>query len=192
MTPPVGREETTSIVGEAAARYDASLRPLIRDIPDYPKPGILFKDITPLLADADAFSLATRLLAEPFADSRVTHVVAIESRGFIFGAPVAQQLGAGFVPVRKPGKLPHTRRREEYALEYGTDALEVHDDAVGSAARVLIVDDVLATGGTAAATCRLVESFGATVVGLSFLLALTFLPGLERLRDRRVNAILTY
>ncbi len=136
--------------------------------------------------------MATRLLAEPFAEAGVTHVVAIESRGFILGAPVAQQLGAGFVPVRKPGKLPHTRRREEYALEYGTDALEVHDDAVGSAARVLIVDDVLATGGTAGATCRLVESLGATVVGLSFLLALTFLAGIERLRDRRVSALLTY
>ncbi len=111
----------------------ARLRSLIRDIPDYPKPGILFKDITPLLADADAFAVATRLMAEPFADAGVTHVVAIESRGFILGAPVAQQLGAGFVPVRKPGKLPHTKRREEYALEYGTDALEVHDDAVGSA-----------------------------------------------------------
>ncbi len=170
----------------------ARLGSLIRDIPDYPKPGILFKDITPLLADADGFAIATRLMAEPFGDSRVTHVVAIESRGFILGAPVAQLLGAGFVPVRKPGKLPHTRRREEYALEYGTDALEVHDDAVGSAARVLIVDDVLATGGTAGATCRLVESLGASVVGLSFLLALSFLPGLGRLQGRRVSALLTY
>jgi adenine phosphoribosyltransferase len=131
-------------------------------------------------------------MAEPFANAGVTHVVAIESRGFILGAPVAQQLGAGFVPVRKPGKLPHTKRREEYALEYGTDALEVHDDAVGSTARVLIVDDVLATGGTAAATCRLVESLGATVVGLSFLLALSFLSGVERLGGRRVSSILTY
>jgi adenine phosphoribosyltransferase len=171
---------------------EAWLRSLIRDVPDYPKPGILFKDITPLLADARAFAAATRMLAVPFLESRVTHVVAIESRGFILGAPVAQQLGAGFVPVRKPGKLPYLRRREEYALEYGTDALEVHDDAVGSAARVLIVDDVLATGGTAAATCRLVESLGATVVGFSFLLALTFLPGRARLGDRRVSALLDY
>ncbi len=168
------------------------LRSLVRDVPDYPKPGILFKDITPLLANADAFALCTRLMAEPFAELGVTHVVAIESRGFILGAPVAQQIGAGFVPVRKPGKLPYSRRREEYALEYGTDALEVHDDAIGSAARVLIVDDVLATGGTAAATCRLVESLGASVVGFSFLLALSFLPGLERLRDRRVSALLEY
>ena len=168
------------------------LRGAIRDVPDFPKPGILFKDITPVLLDPRLFELAARGMADGFTDDRVTRVVAIESRGFMFGAPVALRLAAGLVPVRKPGKLPAARQRVEYALEYGTDALEVHDDAVGSAARVLIVDDVLATGGTAAATCRLVESFGATVVGLSFLLALTFLPGLERLRDRRVNAILTY
>jgi adenine phosphoribosyltransferase len=174
------------------AHPPADLRALIREIADFPRPGIGFKDITPLLADADAFAVATRLMAEPFADAGVTHVVAIESRGFIFGAPVAQQLSAGFVPVRKPGKLPHTKRREEYALEYGTDALEVHDDSVGSTARVLIVDDVLATGGTAAATCRLVESLGATVVGLSFLLALSFLSGAERLGGRQVSSILTY
>jgi adenine phosphoribosyltransferase len=192
MTPSVQRSNEPSVVISGNAGDVARLRPLIRDIPDYPKPGILFKDITPLLADADAFAVATRLMAEPFADAGVTHVVAIESRGFIFGAPVAQQLSAGFVPVRKPGKLPHTKRREEYALEYGTDALEVHDDSVGSTARVLIVDDVLATGGTAAATCRLVESLGATVVGLSFLLALSFLSGAERLGGRQVSSILTY
>jgi adenine phosphoribosyltransferase len=194
MTPSVQRSDESSAVvsGSGNTGEVARLRSLIRDIPDYPKPGILFKDITPLLADAEAFALATRFMAEPFADAGVTHVVAIESRGFIFGAPVAQQLGAGFVPVRKPGKLPYTKRREEYALEYGADALEVHDDAVGSAARVLIVDDVLATGGTAAATCRLVESLGATVVGLSFLLALSFLSGAERLGGRRVSSILTY
>jgi adenine phosphoribosyltransferase len=192
MRPSVRRSNESSAVISGNAGDVARLRPLIRDIPDYPKPGILFKDITPLLADADAFAVATRLMAEPFADAGVTHVVAIESRGFIFGAPVAQQLGAGFVPVRKPGKLPHTKRREEYALEYGTDALEVHDDSVGSTARVLIVDDVLATGGTAAATCRLVESLGATVVGLSFLLALSFLSGAERLGGRQVSSILTY
>jgi adenine phosphoribosyltransferase len=181
-----------SVVAERGAEHELRLRPLIRDVPDYPKPGILFKDITPLLADAPAFALATRLMAGPFAEAGVTHVVAIESRGFILGAPVAQQLGAGFVPVRKPGKLPYLRRREEYALEYGTDALEVHDDALGPATRVLIVDDVLATGGTAGATCRLVESLGATVVGCSFLLSLSFLPGGERLRPRTVNTLLSY
>jgi len=192
MTPSVQRSNESSAIAPGNVREAARLKSLIRDIPDYPKPGILFKDITPLLADAEGFVLATRLMAEPFADGGVTHIVAIESRGFILGAPVAQQLGAGFVPVRKPGKLPHTKRREEYALEYGTDALEVHDDAVGATARVLIVDDVLATGGTAAATCRLVESLGATVVGLSFLLALSFLSGAERLGGRRVSSILTY
>lgn len=169
-----------------------TLRSLIRDIPDYPKPGILFKDITPLLGDADAFVAATRAMAEPFRGERMTHVVAIESRGFILGAPVAQELGAGFVPVRKPGKLPHVKRREEYALEYGTDALEVHADAVDGRARVLIVDDVLATGGTALATARLVESLGAKVVGFSFLLSLSFLPGTERLAGRRVSSLLEY
>jgi len=192
MTPSVQRSNKSSAVAPGNVGEAARLKSLIRDIPDYPKPGILFKDITPLLADAEGFALATRLMAEPFADAAVTHIVAIESRGFILGAPVAQQLGAGFVPVRKPGKLPHTKRREEYALEYGSDALEVHDDAVGSTARVLIVDDVLATGGTAVATCRLVESLGATVVGLTFLLALSFLSGAERLGGRRASSILTY
>ena len=164
----------------------------VRDIPDFPKPGILFKDITPLLANAALFAMTRRLMSEPFADSRVTHVVAIESRGFILGAPVAQRLGAGSVPMRKPGKLPYRRRREEYALEYGTDALEMHEDALSGATGVLVVDDVLATGGTAAATCRLIESLGASVIGFSFLLALAFLPGLDRLQDRRVNTILSY
>lgn len=192
MTPSVQRSNDSTAVVSPVAGDVARLRSLIRDIPDYPKPGILFKDITPLLADGEAFALTTRLMADSFADAGVTHVVAIESRGFILGAPVAQQLGAGFVPVRKPGKLPHTKRREEYALEYGTNALEVHDDAVGPAARVLIVDDVLATGGTASATCHLVESLGATVVGLSFLLALSFLSGAERLSGRPVSSILTY
>ena len=165
---------------------------LIRDIPDYPKPGIVFKDITPLLADSRAFAAATRAMAEPFAKAGVTHVVAIESRGFILGGPIAQHLGAGFIPVRKPGKLPSQTRREQYELEYGTDAVEIHDDATDRQARVLIVDDVLATGGTAAATCRLVESLGTTVVGFTFLIALSFLPGLQRLSSRPVRTLITY
>ena len=165
---------------------------LIRDIPDYPKPGIVFKDITPLIGNAGTFAAVTSAMAAPFRDLGVTHVVAIESRGFIFGGPIAHQLSAGFVPVRKPGKLPSERRREEYALEYGTDVLEIHADAVDQSSRVLIVDDVLATGGTAAATCRLVESLGATVIGLSFLVALSFLPGLARLETRSVHAAVTY
>lgn len=165
---------------------------LIRDIPDYPKPGIVFKDITPLLADAGAFAAVTRAMAEPFMNSGVTHVVAIESRGFIMGGPIAQHLGAGFVPVRKPGKLPSQTRREQYDLEYGTDAVEIHADATDHEARVLIVDDVLATGGTALATCRLVEALGSKVVGFSFLIALSFLPGVERLSSRPSRVLVTY
>jgi adenine phosphoribosyltransferase len=166
----------------------------IRDVPDFPKPGILFKDITPLLADASLFRETTDAMADAFAAERITHVVAIESRGFILGAPVAQRLSAGFVPVRKAGKLPAKTVAEEYALEYGTDVLEVHADACESAQkpRVLIVDDVLATGGTADATRRLIEGLGAEVVGFSFLIALGFLPGLEKLRGRPVRALVTY
>jgi adenine phosphoribosyltransferase len=169
----------------------AAIRALIRDVPNYPKPGIVFKDITPLLASPEAFRAATEAMAAPFVDAGITHVVAIESRGFILGGPVAQRLGVGFVPVRKPGKLPAETRRETYELEYGTDALEIHADAWGDGARVLIVDDVLATGGTADATRRLVEGIGATVVGFSFLIALSFLPGRERLSARLVNSVVT-
>jgi adenine phosphoribosyltransferase len=165
---------------------------LVRDISDYPKPGIVFKDITPLLADAAAFAAVTDAMAAPFMNAGVTHVVAIESRGFILGAPVAQRLGAGFIPVRKPGKLPSKIRREEYELEYGTDTLEIHADAADGNARVLVVDDVLATGGTAAATGRLVESIGAQIVGFSFLIALSFLPGLGRLEGRRISRLIEY
>lgn len=177
---------------ETSSPLESQLRGLIRDVPDYPKPGIMFKDITPMLADARVFAAATNAMAEPFAAEGITHVVAIESRGFILGGPVAQALGVGFIPVRKPGKLPAATRREEYALEYGTDVLEIHADACADGARVLIVDDVLATGGTASATERLVESLGSTVVGFSFLIALSFLPGLERLSGRRTNSLLTY
>lgn len=169
-----------------------NVKRLIRDIPDYPKPGIVFKDITPLLGNAAAFAEATDAMAAPFANAGITHVVAIESRGFILGGPVARTLGAGFVPVRKPGKLPHETRREEYELEYGTDALEIHADACGEGARVLIVDDVLATGGTASATCKLVESIGAEVAGFSFLITLSFLPGMQRLSERRVSRVIEY
>lgn len=170
----------------------AAIRELIRDIPDYPKPGILFKDITPLLASHSAFRAATDAMAAPFAAADVTHVVAIESRGFILGGPVAQSLGTGFVPVRKPGKLPAKTLRETFELEYGTDSLEIHADACGEQARVLIVDDVLATGGTADATRRLVEASGATVVGFTFLIALSFLPGRDRLTGRTVHSVITF
>lgn len=168
------------------------LRRGIRDIPDFPKPGIVFKDITPVLLDAALFHRTTNAMAAPFSADGITHVIGIESRGFILGAPVAQHLAAAFVPVRKPGKLPHAVERVRYALEYGTDALEMHRDALSSTGRVLIVDDVLATGGTARATCELVERTGARVVACSFLMALTFLPGMANLSSRRVASLIEY
>ncbi|HKS07170.1 MAG TPA: adenine phosphoribosyltransferase [Gemmatimonadaceae bacterium] len=171
---------------------DAALRAAIRDVPDFPKPGIVFKDITPVLHDAALFARTTDAIASMFRDAKVSHVVAIESRGFIFGAPVAQALGASFVPLRKPGKLPHKTVREEYALEYGTDALEVHRDAMSNGARALVVDDVLATGGTAAAACRLVERVGAEVVGCAFVIELGFLKGRAALGSRDARALVTY
>ena len=179
-------------VSQSSPGLAESVKQLIRDIPDYPKPGITFKDITPLLADASAFARVTEEMAAPFRGVGVTHVVAIESRGFILGAPVAQHLGVGFVPVRKKGKLPSLTRRESYDLEYGTDVLEIHADALSGTSRVLIVDDVLATGGTADAACRLVESLDAEVTGVSFLISLSFLPGLSRLSTRLVRSIVTY
>lgn len=181
MTPATG----------AARSLTDDVRSALRDVPDFPRPGILFKDITPLLADAALFARATAAMAEPFRAAGVTHVAAIESRGFLFGAPIAQHLGAGVVPLRKPGKLPAARRRVDYALEYGTDALEAHEDACRSGDRILVVDDVLATGGTARAACDLVERGGAEVVGCSFLMVLGFLPGLAALSGRRVEALLT-
>jgi adenine phosphoribosyltransferase len=168
------------------------LNALIRDVPDFPKPGILFKDITPLLADAAALADSTRAMADPYRDASIHHVVGIESRGFILGACIARELGVGFIPVRKPGKLPANRKSVEYALEYGTDRLEVHADACGHADRVLVVDDVLATGGTARAACQLMEQVGAEIVGLSVLLVLDFLNGREKLRDYRLETVMTF
>jgi adenine phosphoribosyltransferase len=168
------------------------LRGLVRDIPDYPQSGVVFKDITPLLADAEAFQQAIGGLAEPFARSAVSHVVGIEARGFIVAAPVAHQLGAGFVPVRKAGKLPWRTVAQQYSLEYGIDTLELHVDAVGGGDRVLIIDDVLATGGTAHATAALVAGTGATVVGLGFLIELEFLGGRSRLVDHKIASLLRY
>lgn len=173
-------------------QLEHDLKQRIRDIPDFPKPGIVFKDITPLLADAESFARATQAMASAFRGEHITEVVGIESRGFILGAPIAQHLGAGFVPVRKPGKLPHRVEGVTYDLEYGTDRLEIHADACGTGSRVLLVDDVLATGGTAEATCQLLERLGATIVGCSFLMTLSFLPGLERLSRRRVQALIRY
>ena len=169
-----------------------ALKGAIRDVPDFPKPGIVFKDITPALSDPRLFRRMTDALAAPFADDGISHVVGVESRGFILGGPVALGLGAGFVPVRKPGKLPYRTTSTEYALEYGTDRLEIHADACAPNARVLVVDDVLATGGTAAATCRLVEALGGVVVGCSFLIELSFLSGRSAVPGRRIEALVTY
>jgi adenine phosphoribosyltransferase len=168
------------------------LRALIRDVPDFPKAGIVFKDITPLLADGDGLRDATRAMAEPYQNARIDRVVGIESRGFILGSVVARELGVGFVPVRKPNKLPAEKASIEYALEYGTDKLEVHTDACRRAPRVLVVDDVLATGGTAKAACELMERIGAQVVGLTFLAELSFLNGREKLGGRKLTSLLSY
>jgi len=170
----------------------ASLESFIRDVPDFPKPGILFKDITPLLRDATALKDACAMLAEPFRDRGITHVAGIESRGFIFGSIVAQNLHAGLVPVRKPGKLPWTKRRHEYVLEYGSDALEMHDDAIAPTDRVLVIDDVLATGGTLAAATHLVRGFEATLVGAAVVVELSFLNGREKLGDVDLQSLLVY
>jgi adenine phosphoribosyltransferase len=170
----------------------AQLKALIRDVPDFPKQGIMFKDITPLLGDGAGFAAAVDQLAAMVKTLRPQAIVGIESRGFIVGAPIARALGVGFVPVRKPGKLPARTRRVEYALEYGTDALEMHHDAVAHQTRVVIVDDVLATGGTAAATARLVEEAGAKVAGFAFLVELGFLGGRQKLAGRAIEALLAY
>ena len=153
---------------------------------------MVFKDITPLLADPGAFAAAVEALAEPFADRGIAKVVGIEARGFLIGAPVALRLGAGFVPVRKPGKLPGPTRAEEYELEYGTDALEIHTDAIGAGERVLVVDDVIATGGTAAATIRLVEALGGTVVGLGVVIELAFLDGRAAVPGHELVSLLSF
>jgi adenine phosphoribosyltransferase len=164
----------------------------VREVPDFPRPGVAFKDITPLLLEARLFRQAVELMTAPFHGGRVTRVISIESRGFLLGAPIALALDAGLVPIRKPGKLPGERGRVEYALEYGTDALEMHRDAVTARDRVLIVDDVLATGGTAEAAAKLARASGAAVVGFTFLIELDFLKGRARLAGERVEALLHY
>jgi adenine phosphoribosyltransferase len=168
------------------------LRSLIREIPDFPRPGIGFKDITPLLADADALAAAVRLLADSARPLAVDCVIAAEARGFLLGPALALELGAGFVLARKPGKLPYETVSAEYLLEYGSDQLEVHSDAIGAGARVLVHDDLLASGGTAVALCELVEQLGGEVVGCGFLVELAFLHGRERLAPREVHALLNY
>lgn len=165
----------------------------IRDVPDFPKAGITFKDITPLLGDPTAFATCIDDLVEPFAGEGITHIAAVESRGFIFGAAMARQLGCGFVPIRKPGKLPYKTRRHAYQLEYGEDSIEIHEDAFSGEARVLLVDDVLATGGTAAAAHRLIEHERITFAGYAFLIELDFLGGRAKLgHGARVHSLLHY
>jgi adenine phosphoribosyltransferase len=169
------------------------LQTYVRDVPDFPKPGILFKDITPLLRSPEALEAACAALAAPFRDQGVTAVAAIESRGFIFGSVVAGKLGVGFVPIRKPGKLPWTKRRHEYVLEYGSDALEIHDDALTPSDRVVVIDDVLATGGTLGAAAHLVHGFEATLVGAAVVIELGFLDGRAKLgSDVIVHSVLRY
>ncbi|MFV2061894.1 MAG: adenine phosphoribosyltransferase [Chloroflexota bacterium] len=169
-----------------------SLRAQIREVPDFPKPGILFYDITTLIGDADGFREAIELMTEPFRDEEVDLVVGMESRGFIFSTPMALRLDAGFVPVRKLGKLPAETISVEYDLEYGTNTLEVHRDAIKPGQRVLIVDDLLATGGTVLGTIDLVEQLKGEIVGLSFLVELGFLKGREHLDGYRINSVIAY
>ena len=167
------------------------LRAHIRDVPDFPKPGIVFKDITPMLGDAKALAHVVERMAAPYHGKGITKVVGIESRGFIFATPIALALGAGFVPIRKPGKLPWKSRSQKYGLEYGTDTIEIHDDAVSSKDLVLLVDDVLATGGTMEAACKLVRLLGGNIVGCAFAIDLAFLGGAKRL-DAPCFSVLSY
>jgi len=169
-----------------------SIADKIRDVPDFPKKGILFKDITPVLSDIDTLRASIKKMATPFVDLRIDVVVGIESRGFIFGAPIADILNCSFVPVRKPGKLPWKTESVSYELEYGTDALEIHKDAITEGQSVLIVDDLLATGGTAEATCKLVSKLGGNIKGLSVLIELEDLNGRKRLNQYNVHSLVQY
>jgi len=164
----------------------------IRSIPDWPKKGILFRDITPLLADPKAFTAAIDALCADFTEAGIEYVAAVEARGFIFGAAVARKLGAGFIPIRKRGKLPFRTESVSYDLEYGTDTLEVHSDAVEDKAKVLMVDDLLATGGTMAAACKLIEKIGGQVAGITFLIELRELAGRDKLAGYNVKTVISY
>ena len=168
------------------------LKAHVRDIPDYPQPGVVFKDITPLLRAPEVFAATVDELSAPYAGERIDKVLGIEARGFVFASPVAYHLAAGFVPVRKAGKLPWEIEREEYELEYGSDLLEIHRDGVEPGERVLIIDDVIATGGTAAATARLAERLGGEVAGFAFVLELGFLHGREKISNYPIHAVVSY
>ena len=171
---------------------DIDLKRYIRDIPDWPKKGILFRDITPLLADSKALAAAVDALCADFKGAGIEYVAAVEARGFIFGAVVAEKLGAGFVLIRKKGKLPSKTESITYDLEYGTDTLQVHSDAIKNNAKVLMVDDLLATGGTMAAACKLFEKIGGQIVGISFLIELTELAGRDKLGGYKVKTVISY
>jgi adenine phosphoribosyltransferase len=168
------------------------IKQCIRDVPDFPKPGIVFKDITPILADPDVFNLCLDSTAARFDGTAIDVIVGVESRGFIFGAALASRMRKAFVPARKPGKLPAEKQRIDYQLEYGSDALEMHSDAISEGQRVLVVDDLLATGGTAWAACELVRSLGGQVIATSFVVELTFLSGRERLKPVEVFSLVQY
>jgi len=168
------------------------LEKIIRDVPDFPKKGIIFKDITTLLQDGEAFRLALNRMLKKYLDERIDKVVGIEARGFIFGGALAYKLGCGFVPARKPGKLPYRTIREEYTLEYGSNSLEIHDDSIAAGDKVLIVDDLLATGGTALAAARLAEKLGGEVAGIEFLIELGFLHGRDKLAKYPIHSLITY
>jgi adenine phosphoribosyltransferase len=169
-----------------------NLERYIRSIPDWPKKGILFRDITPLLADSKAFAAAIDALCAGFIEADIEYVAAVEARGFIFGAAVARKLGVGFVPIRKKGKLPFKTKSVTYDLEYGTDTLEVHCDAINKGAKVLMVDDLLATGGTMAAACKLIEKIGGQIVAISFLIELSELHGREKLQGYEIKTVISY
>lgn len=175
-----------------AEQLAAKVKNILRDVPDFPKKGIIFKDITPLLADHAAFSEMIKHFAAQFRSAGITKVLGIEARGFLLAAPIALELGAGLIPVRKKGKLPYKTIAASYALEYGTDTLEMHEDAVKAGEKVLIVDDVLATGGTAAAVCALVEKLGGEVAGIAMMIELEFLHGRAKLGDRPVYSLIKY
>jgi adenine phosphoribosyltransferase len=177
---------------EQSMSPDIELKKYIRNIPDWPKKGILFRDITPLLADVNALTQAIEALCEGFDSSNIDYVAAVEARGFILGASIAERLGAGFIPVRKKGKLPSKTESVTYDLEYGTDTLEVHSDALKAGDKVLMFDDLLATGGTMAAACQLVEKIGGNIIGISFLIELTDLKGRQKLSDYKIHAVISF
>ena len=180
-----------TLKGTAMPKNTTNLTDYIRSVPDFPTKGILFRDITPLLADRDAFSTAVDALAEPFVNAQIDYVAAVEARGFIFGAAVAKALNAGFIPIRKPGKLPYKIQSVTYTLEYGTDTVEVHSDTAEPDSKILMVDDLLATGGTMAAACELIEKLRAQIHGIAFLIELTDLNGREKLANYDIHCVIS-